>query len=139
LTASFTDEDAEIWETPENRNETSLNSLVSALKDYSREAPEIEKYIPRQQAETDGNAQNEKTERELTQWLRDTWIAEGELGGTRFFTRLKQYAGKKGSPIIKHYGAGKDAGFRWETSKGSTGEMKKNTLLNKVSIFKNKP
>jgi hypothetical protein len=95
-----------------------------------------------QQAEVMGDVGDEGQDKtkpngiELTQWLRETWIEEGKLGGTAFFGRLKKYEGAKGSPIIEHYRAGKDAGFKWQTSKGTTGEMKKSTLLNKVSAFK---
>jgi len=76
---------------------------------------------------------------ELTQWLRQTWNTEQMPGGTKFFGKLKKYVGMKGSPIIEHYGAGTEAGFKWRTSKGSEGEMKKSTLLNKVSKFKKTP
>jgi hypothetical protein len=78
-------------------------------------------------------------ERELTQWLRATWNDEGRPGGTAFFMALKKYVGKKGSPITEHYSAGKDAGFKWQNSKGNVGEMKKSTLLNIVSKFRKKP
>ncbi len=81
----------------------------------------------------------EPKEQELTQWLRETWIKEGKQGGTAFFRKLKKYANQKGSPIIEHYSAGVGAGFKWKTSKGTSGEMKKSTLLNKVSIFKKIP
>ncbi|MDD5461833.1 MAG: hypothetical protein PHG00_09400 [Methylococcales bacterium] len=79
------------------------------------------------------------SERELSNWLRETWNNENRPGGTLFFTKLKKYSNKKGSPITAHYSAGKEAGFSWRTSKGSTGEMKKSTLLNKVSLFKKTP
>ncbi|MCK9620555.1 MAG: hypothetical protein M0R47_08480 [Methylobacter sp.] len=79
------------------------------------------------------------SERELTLWLRETWEKELKPGGTAFFGKLKKYKGVQGSPIIEHYSAGKDAGIRWETSKGTTGEMKKKTILNKVGAFKNVP
>ncbi|MGZ5053790.1 MAG: hypothetical protein ACXWAT_02465 [Methylobacter sp.] len=78
-------------------------------------------------------------EQELTQWLRATWNDEERLGGTAFFMALKKYVGKKGSPITEHYSAGKDAGFKWQNSKGTVGEMKKSTLLNIVSKFRKKP
>ena len=79
------------------------------------------------------------TELELTQWLRDTWINEGKPGGTAFFHRLKKYGNQKGSPIVEYYSAGKDAGFKWKTSAGTTGETKKKTILTKVSLFKKTP
>ncbi len=99
---------------------------------------------PEPQAEALGDAGavshagTEPKERELTAWLRETWINEGKLGGTAFFTRLKKYEKQKGSPIVEHYSAGKDAGFRWETSAGTTGRMTKKTIQSKVSIFNNK-
>ncbi|MCX7091898.1 MAG: hypothetical protein NTY50_00385 [Methylobacter sp.] len=80
-----------------------------------------------------------RNEIELTRWLRETWIKEGKLGGTAFFNMLKKYEKQKGSPITQHYGAGKDAGFDWLTSYGTSGSMKKKTVATKVSIFKNTP
>ena len=85
------------------------------------------------------HAGTEPKERELMAWLRETWINEGNLGGTAFFTKLKKYVNKKGSPIVEHYSAGKDAGFKWKTSSGTTGRMTKKTISNKVSIFNKKP
>ncbi len=78
-------------------------------------------------------------ERELASWLRETWIKESKPGGAVFFARLKGYVDKKGSPIKEHYNAGRVAGIRWETSAGTTGEMKKKTILTKVSAFKRTP
>lgn len=86
------------------------------------------------------HAGTEPKERELKDWLRETWINEGsKLGGTAFFTRLKKYVNKDGSPIVEHYSAGKSAGFRWETSAGATGTTTKKTIQNIVSVFKNTP
>ena len=86
------------------------------------------------------HAGTEPKERELMAWLRETWINEGsKLGGTAFFTKLKKYVNKDGSPIVEHYSAGKSAGFRWETSAGATGTTTKKTIQNHVSVFKNKP
>lgn len=78
-----------------------------------------------------------KTEKELTQWLRETWINEGKPSARFFFNALKKHKGQKGSPITDYYGAGKNAGIKWQTSAGNTGEMSKKTIQNKVSIFKN--
>ena len=75
-------------------------------------------------------------DREITQWLRQTWIDEGMLGGVAFFLRLKKHINTKGSPILEHFTAGKDAGIRWRTSAGTTGETKKKTIQTKVSYFK---
>jgi len=85
------------------------------------------------------HAGTETKERELVAWLRETWINEGKLGGVAFFAKLKKYVNKTGSPIVEHYSAGKDAGFSWKTSAGTTGRMTKKTVLNKVSIFNSKP
>ena len=86
------------------------------------------------------HAGTEPKERELMAWLRETWINEGsKLGGTAFFTKLKKYVNKDGSPIVEHYSAGKSACFRWETSAGATGTTTKKTILNIVSVFKNTP
>jgi hypothetical protein len=74
--------------------------------------------------------------RELTQWLLETWIKEGEQKGNAFFLRLKKYVGEKGSPITQHYSAGNNAGISWITSAGTRGDMKKKTILNIVSKFK---
>ncbi|MDI1229859.1 MAG: hypothetical protein PSU93_01770 [Methylobacter sp.] len=84
-------------------------------------------------------ASTTRNERELTLWLRETWINEGKPGGTAFFKSLKKYVRKDGSPIIQHYTAGKDAGFDWRTSTGTTGTTPKKTVLNKVSVFKKTP
>jgi hypothetical protein len=78
-------------------------------------------------------------ENELTAWLREIWKEEGKPGGTKFFSNLKKYSGVKGSPIIEYYSAGREAGIKWVNSKGGTGELKKSTILNKVSIFKKTP
>ena len=78
-------------------------------------------------------------ERELTAWLRETWIKEKRPGGKAFFGLLKKYENANGSPIINHYSAGKDAGFLWKTSTGRTGSMSKKTVQTKVSIFKKNP
>ena len=78
-------------------------------------------------------------EREVMAWLRETWINEGKLGGVAFFNKLKKYVNQAGSPIVEHYSAGKDAGFKWKTSAETTGRMTKKTISNKVSIFKSKP
>ncbi|MDO9046454.1 MAG: hypothetical protein Q7U66_01805 [Methylobacter sp.] len=85
------------------------------------------------------DAGTKPNERELTAWLREAWIKEGKPGGTAFFNGLKKYAGGYGSPITQCYTAGKNAGFKWITSAGTTGEMPKKTLLNKVGIFKRTP
>ncbi len=88
---------------------------------------------------TGNHAGTEPKEREVMAWLRETWINEGKPGGTIFFTRLKKYVNQTGSPIMEHYNAGKDAGFRWETSAGATGRKTKKTILNIVSKFNSKP
>ena len=85
------------------------------------------------------SSNNSKNERELTRWLRETWINEGKPKGTAFFNVLKKYKGQKGSPIIDHYSSGKGAGIKWETSAGNSGDMTRKTILNKVSTFKNTP
>jgi hypothetical protein len=85
------------------------------------------------------NSGIQQKERELTAWLRETWVTEKRPGGTAFFRLLKDYEDKKGSPIINHYSAGKNAGFSWKTSTGRTGSMSKKTVQTKVSIFKKNP
>ena len=75
-------------------------------------------------------------ERELTQWLRETWDNEKRPGGTAFFNRLKKHVNVPGSPVTEHYSAGKYAGIKWRTSTGTTGEMVKKTIQTKVSLFK---
>lgn len=85
------------------------------------------------------NSAIQQKERELTAWLRETWIKEKRPGGKAFFGLLKKYENANGSPIINHYSAGKNAGFLWKTSTGRTGSMSKKTVQTKVSIFKNNP
>jgi hypothetical protein len=92
--------------------------------------------VPVQQTDTESNSAG-SGERELTTWLRETWIKEGMKGGTAFFNALKKYKGQTGSPIIDHYTAGKNAGIKWRSSAGNEGETPKKTIQNKVSIFKN--
>jgi hypothetical protein len=75
-------------------------------------------------------------ERELTSWLRQAWEDENRPNGSGFFLKLKKYKGEPGSPILDHYSAGKVAGISWVTSSGTTGEMRKKTIQNKVSEFK---
>ncbi|MDD2739913.1 MAG: hypothetical protein PHR94_13360 [Methylomonas lenta] len=76
------------------------------------------------------------TERELTTWLRETWIKEGMPEGTAFFNRLKKYVNQKGSPIIEHWTADKNGGgFRWNTGT-ATGSRKKKRIQSMVSEFK---
>ena len=111
----------------------------------------VEKFthMPEQETETQAEAVEDvglvshagtKTkERELMAWLRETWSNEDKLGGVAFFNKLKKYVNQAGSPIVEHYSAGKDAGFNWKTSAGTTGRMTKKTISNKVSIFKSKP
>jgi len=75
-------------------------------------------------------------ERELTTWLRETWIAEEKPGGTVFFNKLRKYVNKPSSPIRGHFSASTDgAGISWQTGNYS-GEMSKKTIQNKVSVFK---
>jgi len=79
-----------------------------------------------------------RQERELTQWMRKTWEAEGKPNGSAFFSRLKKYANTKGSPITQHYTVGgkSGGGVGWKTSK-TNGERTKASIVNMVSRFKN--
>jgi hypothetical protein len=122
-----------------------IDTKLKEIEWHLNDCPPIENPAitpPREYGETAGDAgmssQADKApkERELTKWLRDTWELEGKPGGMAFFTKLKKYEKQNGSPIVEHYSAGKAAGFRWETSLGATGEMKKKTVLTKVSLFK---
>ena len=74
--------------------------------------------------------------RELKTWLQETWIKEGKPGGTDFFKALKKYVHQCGSPVTQHHTAGADAGIAWKTSSGTTGELKKKSILTMVSTFK---
>ncbi len=78
-------------------------------------------------------------ERELTKWMRETWVNEGKLGGTAFFNKLKSYVNKENSPIREHFTtSSKGAGIRWITG-GTTNTMSKKAIVNKVCIFKKTP
>lgn len=79
------------------------------------------------------------SERELTRWLRETWIKENKPNGTGFFNALKKYVDKEGSPIVEHYTASKKgAGIRWNTG-SATNTMSKKAIQNSVSKFKKEP
>ena len=67
------------------------------------------------------------------EWLRETWIKEGRLGGSAFFVRLKRYKNTEGSPVIDHWVH--DAGIKVKLVDGSTKDIAKKTILNMVSIF----
>lgn len=83
-----------------------------------------------------GSPNENKHEREMTTWLRETWIKEGMPKGSVFFARLKKYLNQTGSPIIEHHTTGKDGGgIRWSTG-NATNTMNKKTIQNKVSKFK---
>ena len=77
-----------------------------------------------------------RKERDLTKWMRETWLKEGKIGGSSFFNGLKKYVNKEGSPIVEHYTTGKNgAGIRWNTG-NATNNMAKKTIQTKVSRFK---
>jgi hypothetical protein len=81
--------------------------------------------------EADGN-----NERELTTWLRQTWIDENKPGGSVFFAKLRNHVNRHGSPIVDHYTTGKKgAGIRWNTG-SSTNDMTKKAIQNAVSKFR---
>lgn len=67
------------------------------------------------------------------EWLRETWIKEGRLGGSAFFVRLKRYKNTEGSPVIDHWVH--DAGIKVKLVDGSTKDIAKKTILNMVSTF----
>ena len=67
------------------------------------------------------------------EWLRETWIKEGRLGGAAFFVRLKRYKNTEGSPVIDHWVH--DAGIKVKLVGGSTKDITKKTILNMVSTF----
>jgi hypothetical protein len=77
--------------------------------------------------------------RDLTRWLKETWINEGKPEGTDFFDALKKYAGENGSPIVEHFTTSKKgAGFRWSTGSATNYRYKK-AIQNMVSGFKKEP
>lgn len=78
----------------------------------------------------------ERRETEINRWLRETWESEGKPTGGPFFRALKKHQGKLGSPIVEWYGAGKDAGIKWETSGGATGEWSKHTIETRISEYR---
>ncbi|QPK63279.1 hypothetical protein IVG45_21145 [Methylomonas sp. LL1] len=83
---------------------------------------------------------NQRYERELKQGLREIWVKEGRPEMKAFFpNQLKKYVNQSGSPITEVYTAGKDAGFAFKLSTGTTGNRTKKTLSNYVSEFKKTP
>lgn len=83
---------------------------------------------------------NQRNERELKQGLREIWVKEGRPEMKAFFPdKLKKYINQSGSPITAVYTAGKDAGFTFKLSTGTTGNRTKKTLSNYVSEFKKTP
>jgi hypothetical protein len=77
-----------------------------------------------------------KKERDLTKWMRETWVKEGKLGGSGFFNKLKNYVNKDESPIREHFTTGKNgAGITWNTG-NTRNSMTKKAIQNKVSKFK---
>lgn len=75
-------------------------------------------------------------ERDLTKWMRETWINDGKLNGTGFFNTLRKYVNKEGSPIREHFTTGSNgAGIRWNTG-NTTNYMSKKAIQNKISKFK---
>jgi hypothetical protein len=113
-----------------------FSKLAEEVKSWMSELKPQDEAVPDAGA---GNGDTEPKDRELTAWLREAWVNEGMPGGTAFFNRLKKHTNQKGSPIIEHYSAGKDAGIKWKTSAGTAGEMKKKTIQTKVSTFKRTP
>ena len=86
--------------------------------------------------ESEGTGNNGKKERDLTKWMRETWIKEGKPEGTAFFDALKKYEMQPNSPIREHYTISSDgAGIRWITG-SATNNMTKKRIQTKVSEFK---
>ncbi|NOT10991.1 MAG: hypothetical protein HOP23_04010 [Methylococcaceae bacterium] len=108
-----------------------IQQINKKLSEFKHEP--IEEPLPKLVGEPD------RKERNLTKWLRETWIKEGKLGGTGFFNVLRRYVNVSGSPIVEHYTSGKNgAGLRWNTG-NATNYMTKKTIQSKVSIFKKSP
>lgn len=84
----------------------------------------------------DGAIGKARRETEINRWLRETWETEGKPAGAAFFLALKKYQGKKGSPIKEWYPAGEDAGIKWRTSNGASGEWKRKTIQTIASEFR---
>ena len=86
---------------------------------------------------SDSQADTAINERELTIWLRETWLKEDRPEGTAFFNKLKNYVDKDNGPIIEHFSTGKNgAGIRWNTG-NATNTMSKKAIQNRVSLLKN--
>ncbi|MDD5463321.1 MAG: hypothetical protein PHG00_17150 [Methylococcales bacterium] len=82
---------------------------------------------------TDKAKGGSKGERDLTKWLKETWLAEGKPEGANFFNCLKKYKNKKGSPITDYWTASINGpGFKWSTGNAS-GERTKKTVQTRVS------
>jgi hypothetical protein len=70
------------------------------------------------------------------EWLRETWMKEGRLGGADFFIRLKRYKNAVDSPIADHWThSAKGAGAKVRLIDGTTKDITKKTILNMVSTF----
>jgi hypothetical protein len=132
------------WKELESQNE--IMAIDGALREHEAEKQikenqqqneELSKETP-PQVKTDADTQFGKpfNERELTKWLRETWIKEEKPGGSAFFDGLKKYVGKNESPICEHFTTSKKgAGIRWNTG-GATSYMTKKAIQNSVSRFK---
>jgi hypothetical protein len=109
-----------------------LNSLWRAAE---QNKPKAE--VARDEVRAENENGNQRNERELKQGLREIWVKEGRPEMKAFFPdKLKKYINKSGSPITDVYTAGKDAGFAFKLSTGTTGNRTKKTLSNYVSEFK---
>lgn len=80
-----------------------------------------------------------RNERDLTKWMRETWIREGKPKGSAFFDALKKYTDTTkypDSPIRAHFTTGpKGAGIRWTTG-NATNYMTKKNIQTMASRFK---
>jgi hypothetical protein len=77
--------------------------------------------------------------RDIDKWLFDTWLENCKPGGAQFFTILKRYKGKKGSPILEHFSSGSEPGLKWKTA-NAEGELSKKRIQNMVGeTFKKIP
>ncbi|MDP3332605.1 MAG: hypothetical protein Q8Q40_16480 [Methylococcaceae bacterium] len=117
-----------------------LDSVPTGVREWLAQQIEHTQLEPQAEAVDIGADNKDETkakERELTKWMRETWIAEDKPGGTAFFNALKKYVNENGSPIVEHYTAGKKgAGIRWNTG-NATNHMTKKTIQTKVSEYKN--
>lgn len=73
---------------------------------------------------------------ERKRWFWSIWIDQGRPAMKDFFPKLEDYVKEPGSPIIKFFRAGSDAGIKYRLSTGAEDKISKKTIANYISLFK---